>query len=153
MLTALSTRRSGLPILPASSVFRREVDDLFDRFFGDFIGNGNGGMARGWNVPVAIWDDEKHVYVEVEIPGLCQDDLEVVVHQGNLRIWGERKTTEDNRNYWHNERTYGRFERVISLPDVVDPDSIQAKMRDGILSVTLTKRPEAQPKKVAITAG
>lgn len=150
MLPAPSSRRFALPILPASSVFRREVDDLFGRFFGDFGGDGNGGMTRGWNAPVAIWDDEKHVYVEFEVPGLCRDDLEVVVHQGNLRIWGERKIADESRNYWHNERTYGRFERLIALPDVVDPDSIEAKLYDGILSITLQKKPEAQPKKVAI---
>jgi HSP20 family protein len=112
-------------MLPASSVFRREVDDLFGRFFGDAAGNGNGGMTR-------------------------RDDLEVVVHQGSLRIWGERKSTEDNRNYWYNERNFGRFERLITLPDAVNSETIEAEMRDGILSVKLMKRPEAQPKKIAI---
>jgi len=141
-------------MLPASSILRREVENLFDRFLGDSDGNGNGGgMTRGWNAPVAIWDDEQHVYVEVEVPGLCRDDLEVVVHQGILRIWGERKAAEDSRNYWYNERSFGRFERLITLPDVVDSDTIDAEIRDGILSVKLRKRPEAQPKKVAIKAG
>ena len=147
MLPALSTRRFSLPMVPATSVFRREVDDLFDRFFGDFNGSS---MTRGWNAPVAIWDDEQYVYVEVEVPGLSRDELEVVVHQGSLRIWGERKTTEENRNYWYNERTFGRFERLITLPDVVDSETIAAEMHDGVLSVKLTKRPEAQPKKIAI---
>lgn len=150
MLPALSTRRFGLPMLPASSVFRKEVDDLFDRFSGDFGGDGNRGMTRGCNAPVGIWDDEKHVYVEVEIPGMYRDDLEVVIHQGNLRIGGDRKPAADDRNYWYNERVFGRFERLISLPDVVDPDSIEAEMHNGILSVKLMKKPEAQPKKVAI---
>jgi HSP20 family protein len=153
MLTALSTRRSALPMMSAPTVFRREVDDLFDRFFGDLAGNGNSGMTRGWKAPVAIWDDEQHVYVEVEIPGVCRDDLELVIHQGSLRIWGERKFAEENRNYWYNERAYGRFERLIALPDTVDADSIEAELHDGILSVQLTKKPEAQPKKVAIKAG
>ena len=97
--------------------------------------------------------NEQNVYVEVEVPGLCRDDLEVVVHQGVLRIWGERKATEDSRNYWYNERSFGRFERLITLPDVVDSETIDAEMHDGILSVKLMKRPEAQPKKVAIKAG
>jgi HSP20 family protein len=135
---------------PANSIFRQEVDNLFDRFFGDFNGSNGASMTRGWNAPVAIWDDEKYVYVEIEVPGLGRDELEVVVHQGNLRIWGERKTTEENRNYWYNERTFGRFERLITLPDVVDPETIEAEMHDGVLSVKLTKRPEAQPKKIAI---
>jgi HSP20 family protein len=152
MLPALA-RRFAFPVVPASAVFRGEVDDLLGRFFGDVAGNGNGGMTRGWNAPVAIWDDEQHVYVEVEIPGMCSEDVEVLVHQGNLRIWGERKTADESRNYWHNERAYGRFERLISLPDVVDADSIEAEIRDGILSVKLLKKPDAQPKKVAIKAG
>lgn len=153
MLPALSTRRFSTSMLPVSSVFRSEVDDLFNRFFGDVAGNGNGGMTRGWNAPVAIWDDAQHVYVEVEVPGLCRDDLEVVVHQGSLRIWGERRAAEDNRNYWYNERNFGRFERLITLPDVVDSETIEAEMREGILSVKLMKRPEAQPKKIAIKGG
>lgn len=154
MLPALSTRRFAMPMSSAPSFFHREVDDLFDRFFGDFAANSNnGGMTRGWSSPVAVWDDDQRVYVELEVPGLSRDDLEVVVHSGNLRIWGERKKVDENRNYWHNERIYGRFERLISLPDVVDPDSIEAEMRDGVLSITLAKRPEAQPKKIAIKAG
>lgn len=151
MLPALSTSRFFQPMTTAPSVLRREVDDLFDRFFHDFPGNGEG-MTRGWHAPVAIWDDNNQVYVEVEVPGLSQDDLEVVVHQGNLRIWGERKLPDGDRNYWYNERTFGRFERLITLPDVVDPDSINAQMRAGILSVTLQKKPEAKPKKVCIKA-
>ncbi len=153
MLPALSAPRFALPMLPASSVFRKEVDDLFDRFLGDFAHNGKLGMMRGWNAPVAIWDDDSHVYVEVEIPGLSGEDVEVVAHQGTLRIAGERKPTDEGRNYWYNERTFGRFERVISLPDLVDADSIEAQMHDGVLSVTLSKRPEAQPKRVAIKTG
>ena len=152
MLPALNTSRFFLPAPTAPSAFGREVGDLFDRFFRDLPGNGEGGMTRGWHAPVAIWDDNQHVFVEVEVPGLTQDDLEVVVHQGNLRIWGERKLPDGDRNYWHNERTFGRFERLIALPDVVDPDSINAEMRAGILSIALQKRPEAQPKKVCIKA-
>lgn len=152
MLPALSTRRFAFPTLPLSSDFRREVDGLFDRFFGDIAAGANG-MTRGWNAPVGIWDDETHVYVEVEVPGVCCDDLQVVMRQGNLKIWGERKTADGGRNYWYNERTHGRFERLIALPDVVDADSIEAQMHDGILLVKLTKKPDAQPKKIAIRAG
>ena len=151
MLPTLSTRRMTFPTLPAPSMFRKEVDELFDRFFGDVVGTAN--MTRGWVVPVAIWDDDQYVYVEMEVPGLSQNDVEVVVHQGNLRVVGERKAPTENLNYWHNERMFGRFERLIALPEVVDPESIDATMHDGILAVKLMKRPEAQPKKVAIKAG
>ncbi|MBS0261653.1 MAG: Hsp20/alpha crystallin family protein [Planctomycetes bacterium] len=150
MLPTLSTRRMSFPAFPLPTTVRQDFDELFNRFFGDFPGTTN--MTRGWVVPVAIWDDDQHVFIEIEVPGLNQNDIEVVVHQGNLRIVGERKAPSGTANYWHNDRMYGRFERVITLPDVVDPDSIEATMHDGILAVTLLKRPDAQPKKVAIKA-
>jgi HSP20 family protein len=132
-------------------MFNKEIDEMFARFFGDVVGTGN--MARGWVVPVAIWDDDQHVYVEVEVPGLSENEVEVVVHHGNLRIVGERKAPAEDRNDWHNERVYGKFERLITLPEVVDPESIEATIHDGVLAVKLSKRPEAQPKKVSIKAG
>lgn len=150
MFPALSSRHFSLPTLSASNSLRHEVDRLFDHFLGHNSGSAESAMTRGWNAPVSIWDDDQHVYLEIEVPGLSQDDLEVVVHQGNLRIWGERKSPQEDRNYWYNERMYGRFERVIALPDVIDPDSIEAQMRDGLLYVTLQKTPSAKPKKVAI---
>jgi HSP20 family protein len=153
MLPAISTRRFPLSVFSGSPAFRREVDELFDQFFGNLPAYANGGMTRGWDAPISIWDDAEHVYLEVEVPGLSQNDFEVVMHQGSLRIWGERKAPAGERNYWHNERAYGRFERIISLPDTVDPNSIEARMHDGILYVTLQKKPEAQPKKVTVHAG
>src|SRR5579871_4227697 len=150
MLPALRNPRFTLPTLPVSSILRREVDDLFGNFFSDYAHEDTGIMG-GWTTPVAVWEDESHIYVELEIPGIGSDDVEVLVQRGNLRISGMRKVTDENKNYWHNERFYGKSERVISLPDVVDPEFIQAKMRDGILSVILAKKPEAQPKKVCIT--
>ena len=146
----LPARNSNRSLSTARSSIRRDLEDVFDRLFYDFPTQGDGGMSRGWQAPVAIWDDNEHVYVEAEVPGFSKDELEVVVHQGNLRIWGEREEVKEDRNYWYNERSYGKFERLIKLPDIVDPDSIDAQMHDGILSVTLKKKPEAQPKKVSI---
>jgi len=150
MLPALSTRRFSLPMPHFTSVLHRPSDNLFDEFLARFNESDGGKWPCGWNAPVAIWDDEKHIYVEVEVPGLGREDVEVIVDKGKLRIRGERKSTDENRNYWYTERTFGRFKRLVMLPDVVDPEMIEAEMRDGVLLVTLTKRPEAQPKKIDI---
>lgn len=147
MLPTLSTRRFSWPTFGAASTFRREMDDLFGRFFGD---DRDGGMVRGWQVPLSIWDDEQSIYIEAELPGVSRDDVEVIVQDGSLRLRGERKPTDEERNYWYNERTFGQFERVISLSEMVDPDNIDAEMRCGVLSIKLMKRPEARPKKVLI---
>ncbi len=150
MLSTLSTRRFSWPAFGGASTLRRDVDDLFARFFGESWGDRDGGMIRGWAVPLSIWDDEQSIYIEAELPGVSRDDIEVVVQDGSLRLRGERKLPADDRDYWYNERTFGQFERVISLSEMVDPDNIEAEMRGGVLSIKLMKRPEARRKKVLI---
>lgn len=66
MLPALSTRRFSLPTFLPSHSLRQEVDRLFDQFFGNAPGTPESAMARGWNAPVAIWDDDQHVYVTLQ---------------------------------------------------------------------------------------
>jgi HSP20 family protein len=141
MLPALINRRSSM---------REEFDNLFDRFFRDSWGGSNGGMIRGPQVPVSIWDDEQNIYVEVELPGVARDDVEVVVQDGSLFLRGERKRPTENRDYWYNEREFGRFERIVSLSEMVDPEQIEAEMHCGILSVKLVKKPESRRKRIEI---
>ena len=128
---------------------RNEVDTLFDRFFG---GDG-GSLTAGWSggLPIATWEDDDHVYVEVELPGVAEEDLELTVHNGMLFIRGERRPHE-GRNYLYNGRSYGRFERVIALPATVNADDVRAKLTNGVLEVQLSKTPEAKPKRIAVQA-
>jgi HSP20 family protein len=124
------------------------MENLFGRILND--SNSNGGATRGWRASVAMWDDAGKVFLEVEIPGVNKDSIDLTVHNGILHISGERKLPEGDRSYWVNERLYGTFDRTISLPDDVDADSIQAELIDGVLRIELSKKPEAQPKKIAV---
>ena len=125
---------------------RGEFDTLFDRFFG---GDG-GSLAPAWGgLPVAVWEDEDRIYVEAELPGVAEADIEVTVHNGLLFIRGQRRPAE-GRNYLYNGRSFGRFERVITLPEAVDAEAVQARLADGVLTVELSKSPAAKPKKIAI---
>lgn len=144
----LRTRRFNLTNNDALTAMQREMESLFGRVLGD--GVENGGAIRGWRAPIALWDDADKVYLEVEVPGVTKDTIDLSVHKGVLRISGERKMPEGDRNYWVNDRLYGAFDRTISLPEDVDPDSIDAHLSDGVLNVVLSKRPEAQPKKIAV---
>ncbi len=127
---------------------RTEVDTLFDRFFG---GDG-GSLAPAWGgLPVAMWEDEDHIYIEAELPGATEKDVDVTVHNGLLFIRGERKP-EEGRQYLYNGRPFGRFERVISLPEAVDTEGVQARLADGVLAITLPKSPAAKPRKITLQA-
>src|SRR4028119_700494 len=108
--------------------FRGEVDTLFDRFFG---GDG-GSLAQTWagGVPVAMWEDDDRIHIEAELPGVADKDVEVTVHNGLLFLRAERRPAE-GRTYLYNGRAYGRFERVISLPEAVNTEHVQARPAGG----------------------
>ena len=126
----------------------QEMDRMFDRLFHGFD---QAIAGDGWKAPLAVWEDPKHFYVELELAGVPQELVDVTVQERQLLITYARKIPED-RQFIYNERQYGCFERQLALPDTVDVDSIKAELRDGILQITLAKAAEAQPRKIAVQA-
>lgn len=131
------------------SDFQRDFDQLVGQFFRHGMRNGESFAATA---PLSFWEDETNFYVEVDLPGVASDAVEVTVEKNQLRIAAERKSPEQQRDYWHNERSYERIERVVLLPEAADPDSIKAELKDGVLHVKLAKRAEAQPKMISVKA-
>ena len=144
----LRTRRFNVPAVDALATVQREMENLFGRVLNET--SDSNGATRGWRAPVAMWDDADKVFLEIEIPGVTKDSLDLTVHNGMMRISGERKAPEGERNYWVNDRTYGPFDRTIALPEDVDADNIDARLADGVLHIVLSKHPEAQPKKITV---
>jgi HSP20 family protein len=140
--------RNNSTLAPVGTGPINRLDSFFDQVFGD----GGGVMSQAWSwAPVAMWQDDDHLFVEAEMPGLSDNDIEVTVHNDRLSIRGERKPDE-GREYLYNGRSYGRFERTITLPEAVKADDVQATLTDGVLHVALPKSPEAKPKRIAIKA-
>lgn len=127
------------------SSFGRDVNDLFDTF----VHGANG--APAWQAPAAIWEEDGRWCLEIELPGVKQEDVDVTLDRNTLRVVAERRAIDD-RKYFHQERAYGRIERLITLPETVDADGIEAELRDGVLMLALAKRPELQPRKISIKA-
>jgi HSP20 family protein len=125
-----------------------EVEQLFDQFFGPQ----NGGAPAAWRAPLSLWEDETHFHIEMEAPGLKRDDLELSVEKNILTIGANREKPAEGRNFWHDERRYGRIERKVSLPETTDVEAVEADLADGVLHVKLGKKPEAQPRKITINA-
>lgn len=144
----LRTRRFALPPAGALSSVHREMEDFFGRLLNERPANGE--SPRAWRAPVAMWQEADKVFIEYEVPGVSKDSVDVTVHNGTMRVTGERALPEGERNYWVNERAYGKFEQSVVLPEDVDADSIDAQLTDGVLRIVLTKRPEAQPKKITL---
>ena len=128
--------------------FRRDMDSVFDRFFG----SDGGSLTPAWSsTTFTIWEDEDHYTIEADLPGVAESDVEVTVHNGLLYIRGERKA-EEGRNYLYNGRTFGRFEQVVTLPATVEAEGVQASLNNGVLRVVLSKSPESKPKRIAVRA-
>ncbi|GMV96591.1 MAG: Hsp20/alpha crystallin family protein [Phycisphaerae bacterium] len=131
---------------------RREIDGLFERFFRDPFGYPldfwTGGTLR---TDLAESDDE--VMVRVELPGVEPGDLEVKVAGNTLTISGEKKMEKEDkrRDYHYVERRFGSFHRSIDLPGCVDPDKVEAGFKNGVLTVTIAKRPEAKPRRIKVS--
>jgi HSP20 family protein len=120
-----------------------EFDNLFNHFFcAEQVGL--------WQAPASIWEADETFHVEVDAPGVNKNDVELTFDKGTLQVTLERKAAEGERKYWHNERGYGKVTRTVALPDTVDPNSIAAELTNGVLHVTITKRPESQPKKIEV---
>jgi HSP20 family protein len=125
------------------SHFDRDMDQLVEKFVG------NGANPQVYN-SANLWEEEGKWCVEMELPGVKQDAIDITLEKNVLRIVASRQAPEGERKYWHQERTYGQFERHFTLPETVDPDGIEAVLSDGVLHLTLAKKPEAQPKKIEV---
>jgi HSP20 family protein len=98
----------------------------------------------GWpNIEVS--ETDKGVKVTAELPGLEEKDVDVELANGVLAIKGEKKTETEDKNRRFSERYYGRFERRIPIKDV-DEDKVLASFKNGVLTVTMPKLPQAESK-------
>jgi HSP20 family protein len=146
-----------LPSLPTwSSGFRgldearRDMERVFDSLT-DFTGLQSAGVFPAINVS----EDTESVYVRAELPGIKTDDLEITMEKDTLTIAGERQPApaDEAASYHRREREWGAFRRGFSLSTRVDPDKVQARYVDGILTVILPKAAEARPKQITVQAG
>jgi HSP20 family protein len=130
--------------------FQQELNRVFDRWGRD------GARALGLTAfpPVNVWEDQEGVYVEAELPGFELKELEVLVTGGNqLTIKGARKLPSLGKGVWHRqERGYGNFDRAVTLPFVVDPEKVEARLENGVLLVKLPKHESARPRKINVKA-
>ena len=90
--------------------------------------------------------------VRADLPGVKEEDLDVSVHNNVLSISGARQAEErkEGESYFLYERQYGSFSRSFGLPDAADPEKVDAKLADGVLTLTVGKRVEAKPRKIAL---
>jgi HSP20 family protein len=134
-----------------------EMNTLFNRAFGERTpAAGEGEQRQRWWAPALDIAEQKDAYlVQVELPGVKADDLDITLEDGLLTIQGERQfTQESSEQQFHRiERRYGMFRRSITLPTQVQADAIEASFEDGLLTVRVPKAEEARPRKINVQVG
>jgi len=99
-----------------------------------------------------IYETPEAVVVQLDVPGVKADQIDVQCDKGMVSIKGERQFDGDveGRQYYRVENAYGPFERYFELPRTIDTTNIKANYQDGTLTLTFPKAEEAKPKKVEI---
>lgn len=138
-------RREGDPFFS----LQREVNRLFDDMWRDFdMPLMRGGRTLAWPA-VEMVEGDKDVMLTVEVPGLSEKDLDVQFVGNAVVIRGERRMERDDGKRM-SERYYGRFERRIPLDVEIDADQAKGEVRNGVLTITLPKMPQEQPRTIPV---
>ena len=134
----------------------RSIERLRDEMDRLFAGVSEGlapwaGLISGSGFPALnMWEDDRNLYVEAELPGLRMDDLELLVSGGELTIKGERKQESEGEDvtYHRRERGTGEFTRVVRLPVPVEADKVEGAFKAGVLTITLPKSESARMRRI-----
>jgi HSP20 family protein len=128
---------------------RREMDRLLESL------SGRTELQTAGVFPlINVTEDDSSLRVRSELPGVERDDLEITMEQNTLTIAGERRIESgaEKVSYHRRERQGGRFRRSFHFPVAVNPDGVEARYANGILTVVLPKAPEARPRQITVQA-
>ena len=128
------------------------MNRMFDGFFYPTTGDDEAMSRWNGNPAVDIYDNDDHIVIKAEIPGVDKKDITVDIKDGVLTLKGERSSDNEERkdNFYRRERTFGKFERAFTVPAEVDLDKIKADYKDGVLKIEIPKPEERKPKQVTI---
>jgi len=137
--------------------FYHEMNNLFDRFFRDSEREPYSpleAISGDFKPSVDIRESDNEIKVTAELPGMEEKDIEITITKDSLTIKGkkEEETEDKGKDYYHLERTYGSFYRMIPLPVEIDENKAEATYKKGVLYVKLPKTPGAKSerKKVSV---
>lgn len=125
----------------------------FDRMLEGWPAAGLRAARAGVFPPVNLTENRERYFVRAELPGLMAEDLDIQATGNTLSISGERKIPAEQGEvrYHRREREAGRFSRMIAMPGEINPEKIEAKLANGILTVVVGKAEKAKPRQVTVS--
>jgi HSP20 family protein len=132
------------------------IPERFNRFFEHFWPtrwDDEQLTAAGWRPRVDVYDQDGTAVIQAELPGVKKEDIDIDVRGNILTLKGKRETESevDENNYYFKERSYGAFQRSFTLPEAIDPKTVDANFSDGVLKVKIPKPKESGTQKIQIS--
>lgn len=126
---------------------RRQMDRLFQGLAGQQLP-----QAAGVFPLINLTESRDAYTIRAELPGIVPEEVDIQATASSIALSGQRKIPEENGSarYHRRERESGAFSRVISLPGDINPEKVDAKMQQGILTVVLPKAENAKPKQISV---
>ncbi|MCL1633782.1 Hsp20/alpha crystallin family protein [Luteimonas sp. SX5] len=139
---------------PGQTALQDEIKQVFDRFFDNADTDESAVVTAQWVPRVDIKEEPNRFVIYADLPGIDPQDIEVQMDKGILSIKGERssESTAETERFSRVERRYGSFHRRFALPDSADADGIAASGRNGVLEITIPKKPETTPRRIQVGA-
>ena len=132
--------------------FRHRMNHMFDNAFTPTLKEDEALSMWNWKPAVDIYDNDRNIVIKAELPGMEKKDIILQVNGRVLTLKGEHSSENEVKEdkYHRRERSYGKFERVFTLPLEVDPDKITADYKDGVLKIDIPKPEEQKPKQITV---
>jgi HSP20 family protein len=128
----------------------RELDELADRVNSLWEANFTGG-PQGWSPLADVEETDEAYVVEIDLPGVKRDDIDIQLNDRQLTVSGEIKEKERAGILRRRTRRVGQFHYAVTLPADVDADKISARLDEGVLTVRVPKSEQAKPRRIQIT--
>ncbi|HQH20124.1 MAG TPA: Hsp20/alpha crystallin family protein [Candidatus Pacearchaeota archaeon] len=160
-ITKRNENKNNLPSVrdefPAIFSLRDAMDKLFEESFWSPFGllDSNNSKSLATFAPrVDISETENEIKVRADIPGIDPEKVNIEVTEETLAISGSQEKSEEEKgeNYYRMERQWGEFSREFMLPAKIDPNSVEAKAKNGVITIILKKQPSEKKKKVPVSS-
>ena len=125
-----------------------------DSFLNSFMTKDSDNVEKTFTPSINVAESDTEYEVSADLPGVNSEDVNVEVHEGQLLISGERESAheESDKKFHRVERTFGKFERRIGLPENVSESDISADYQDGVLTIVLPKSEKPKPTRIEVKA-
>src|SRR5664279_4196744 len=152
----IRSARPRIMRLPTIPRWALQINQLFNDVFSDIDSPDRSSLTSFSFAPrTDVYEEDDRIVLEMEVPGMREEDVHLTLEGNTLSISGERKIEKNRKpdRYQRIERYYGSFSRTFTLPATVDPDSVDAKYEHGILHVSMAKKANARPRQIKVNGG